>query len=672
MLLGASLSGLVSISSVRSQERSRPSGEYGPWGFDLSGADLGTKPGDDFFRYSNGAWFDHAAIAPDHDTNSIDLTLSDIAEARIHDILLSSGTSAEPSAREDAAKTAVFYSNFMDEARAEALDATPIAPFVRRVQRAENRADLAELMPKPFFGEIFSLSTAIDAKAPDKYAVVIGQAGLGLPDRDYYLATQFSGKRAAYLAYIAHILSLIGWEKPKEFAAAIIIFETAIAEASWTLTERQDSEKVYNPVRVAQLAQIAPFPWSSFFHGAELAELDRVVLAEASAIPEIAAVYARTPIATVKAWQAFHLVDAVAPYLSNRFVTAKFQFHEQTLRGVARLAERWKRGVRLVESEMGEAIGRVCVSRYFTTQAKALVNEMVAQILLAMKERIELLAWMTSETKYKALDKLSHLRVKSGYPNEWRDYSRLEIRPTKLVENVHNARTFDWARRVGRLNLPVDRDEWDMTPQTVNAYYSSSLNEIVLPAGQLQAPYFGPACDPAVNYGGIGAAIGHELIHGFDDDGRKYDGAGALSNWWTNADVREFNARAAELSRQYGSFEPLPGLHMNGDLTIGENIADLGGVLVAFDAYRRSLAGRSAPVLNGFTGDQRFFLSYAQSFRAKRTDEATRQLVVSDSHPPEQYRVNGIVRNVDAWYQAFNVQRGDRLYLANENRVRIW
>jgi predicted metalloendopeptidase len=285
-------------------------------------------------------------------------------------------------------------------------------------------------------------------------------------------------------------------------------------------------------VRVAQLAQIAPFPWSSFFHGAELAELDRVVLAEASAIPEIAAVYARTPIATVKAWQAFHLVDAVAPYLSNRFVTAKFQFHEQTLRGVARLAERWKRGVRLVESEMGEAIGRVCVSRYFTTQAKALVNEMVAQILLAMKERIELLAWMTSETKYKALDKLSHLRVKSGYPNEWRE--------------------------------------------------------------------------------------------------------------------------------------------MNGDLTIGENIADLGGVLVAFDAYRRSLAGRSAPVLNGFTGDQRFFLSYAQSFRAKRTDEATRQLVVSDSHPPEQYRVNGIVRNVDAGYQAFNVQRGDRLYLANENRVRIW
>jgi putative endopeptidase len=259
------------------------------------------------------------------------------------------------------------------------------------------------------------------------------------------------------------------------------------------------------------------------------------------------------------------------------------------------------------------------VARHFTTQARAQIDEMVAQILLAMKQRIERVAWMTSETKYKALDKLSRLRVKIGYPNEWRDYSRLEIRSNELVENVYNATIFDWLHRVRRLNLPVDRDEWDMSPQTVNTYYSSTLNEVVLPAAQMQAPYFDPAADPAVNYGGLGAAIGHELIHGFDDDGRKYDGAGALTNWWTDADARAFNARAAELSRQYSSFEPLPGLHMNGDLTIGENIADLGGVLVAFDAYQRSLAGRSALVLDGFTGDQRFFLSYAQSFRAKST-----------------------------------------------------
>ena len=312
------------------------------------------------------------------------------------------------------------------------------------------------------------------------------------------------------------------------------------------------------------------------------------------------------------------------------------------------------------------------MARYFTTRAKDQIDDLVAQILLAMKERIERVGWMSAETKYKALNKLSRLKVKIGYPDEWRDYSGLEIHPNELVDNVRNARIFDWLRRVARLNVAVDRYEWDATPQTVNTEYSSTLNEVVLPAGQLQAPYFNPAADPAVNYGGIGAAIGHELIHGFDDDGRKYDGAGALSNWWTNADAREFDARAAELSRQYSSFEPLPGLHMNGDQTIGENIADLGGVLVALDAYHRSVAERSAPVLDGFTGDQRFFLSYAQSFRAKRTDEATRQLIVSDSHPPEQYRVNGIVRNIDAWYQAFNVQAGDRLYLASGNRVRIW
>jgi putative endopeptidase len=638
----------------------------------FSGADLGIKPGDDFFRYSNGAWFDHAVISPDHDTNGVDTALSDIAEGRIRDILMSGGTSAELSAREDAAKAGVFHSNFMDEARAEALDANPIAPFVRMLRQAETRADLAELMPKPFFIEIFSLSIGIDAKATNKYAIVVGQGGLGLPDRDYYLTAQFSSKRVAYLAHIAHILSLIGWETPKEFAAAILIFESAIAEASWALTERQDSEKMYNPMRAAELAQIAPFPWRPFFRGAELAELDRVVLAEATAVPKIAAIYARTPFATLKAWQAFHLVDAVAPYLSKRFVTANFQFHDQTLRGVAKLPERWKRGVRLVESEMGQAIGRIYVARYFTTRAKDQIDDLVAQILLAMKERIERVGWMSAETKYKALNKLSRLKVKIGYPDEWRDYSGLEIHPNELVDNVRNARIFDWLRRVARLNVAVDRYEWDATPQTVNTEYSSTLNEVVLPAGQLQAPYFNPAADPAVNYGGIGAAIGHELIHGFDDDGRKYDGAGALSNWWTNADAREFDARAAELSRQYSSFEPLPGLHMNGDQTIGENIADLGGVLVALDAYHRSVAERSAPVLDGFTGDQRFFLSYAQSFRAKRTDEATRQLIVSDSHPPEQYRVNGIVRNIDAWYQAFNVQAGDRLYLASGNRVRIW
>src|SRR6266849_1042974 len=554
-LLGGSLSGLMGVRSARTQETSQvvASREYAPWGFDLSGADLATKPGDDFFRYSNGAWFDRTVIAPDRDTNSVDTLLSDIAEARIRDILVRGETGVEPSARKDAAKIGTFYSNFMDEARAEALDANPIVPRIQTLRVADTRADLAELMAKTFFGSIFRLSIGIDAKAPDKYAVVIGQGGLGLPNRDYYLTAQFSDKRAAYLAYVAQALSLIGWETPKEFAAAILTFETAIAKASWTKTETQDSEKTYNPMSVAQLAQSAPFPWRRFLRAAELGELDHVVLAEVTAVPKIAALYARTPIATLKAWQAFHLVDAAAPYLSKHFVSANFVFHDKALGGVAQLAERWKRGVRLVESEMGQAIGRIYVTRYFdfTAQAKAQIGDLVAQIRLAMKGRIERVAWMSPETKYKALDKLARLKVKIGYPNEWRDYSRLQIRPGELVGNVHNARMFEWLRRVVRLNSPVDRDEWEMTPQTGDAYYSSNLNEMVLPAAQLQAPYFDLAADPAVNYGGIGALIGHELMHGFDDDGRKYDGAGVLSNWWTDADAREFNARAAELSRQY-------------------------------------------------------------------------------------------------------------------------
>jgi putative endopeptidase len=673
-LLGGALSGLMGVRAARAQDTSQAlaSREYGPWGFDLSGADLATKPGDDFFRYSNGAWLDRAVIAPDRDTSSVDTVLSDIVEARIRDILVQGEAGVEPPERTDAAKIGTFYANFMDEARAEALDASPIAPLIQRLRAADTRDDLAELMAKPFFGSIFGLSIGIDAKAPDKYAVVIGQGGLGLPDRDYYLTAQFSDKRAAYRAYIAQTLGLIGWETPKEFAAAVLTFETAIAKASWTKTESQDSERTYNPRSVAQLAQAAPFPWRRLLRGAELGELERLVAAEITAIPKIAALYARTPMATLKAWQAFHLVDAAAPYLSKRFVTANFEFHDKTLGGVAQLAARWKRGVRLVESEMGEAIGRIYVTRYFAGQAKAQIEELVAHIRLAMKGRIERVDWMSPQTKSKALEKLARLRAKIAYPNEWRDYSRLEIHPGELVGNVHDAKMFEWLRKVGRVNSPVDRDEWEMTPQTVNAYYSPNLNEIVLPAAQLQAPYFDLAADPAVNYGGIGALIGHELTHGFDDDGRKYDGAGRLFDWWSAADARQFKARAAKLSRQYSSFEPFPGLHVNGDLTKDENIADLGGVLVALDAYHHSLIGRSAPVLDGLTGDQRFFLAYAQTFRAKKTEDAARQRLVSDSHSPEQYRVNGVVRNIDAWYQAFDVKAGDKLYLSNENRVRIW
>jgi putative endopeptidase len=395
-------------------------------------------------------------------------------------------------------------------------------------------------------------------------------------------------------------------------------------------------------------------------------------LAEFTAIQRIVALYAITPMATLKAWNAFHLVDATAPYLSRHFATAHFRFHEGILAGVARPAERWKRGVSLVDSEMGDAIGRLYVARYFSSQTKAQIDDMVTQIRLALRERLKRVGWMSQGTKEKAVNKLSRLTVKSGYPKAWRDYSGLEIKAGELLGSIQIARMFEWARSVARLDSQVDRNEWDTTPQTINSNYSSNLNEVVLPAGQMQAPYFDPAADRAVNYGGIGTIIGHELIHALDDDGRKYNADGALSNWWTDADAREFNVRIANLSRQYDSFEPLPGMHVNGRLAIDESIADLGGVLVALDAYHRSLAESSAPVVDGLTGDQRFFLSYAQSFRAKTTDQSTRLQLASDPHAPGRYRVNGTVRNVGPWYQSFNVRQSDKLFLPTDRRIQIW
>jgi len=650
-------------------------GEYRPWGFDRSGMDPSTKPGDDFYRYVNGAWYDRTVIAPDRDSNGIDRVLSDAVELRVRDILERGANGVEGSARADAAKIGALYAAFMNEARAETLDTQPIKPLLQQLRAAVSRDDLAGLMgasPTTFLSAIFSISIDVDAKAPDKYVVAIGQSGLGLPDRDYYLTPQFADKKAAYQAYIAQILELIDWEVPRQSAAAILAFETAIAGASWTVAEQRDSEKTYNPVSVAQLEQSAPFPWRKLLEAANLRGLEHVVVAENTAVPKIADLFAQTPVETLKAWQAFHLADSAAPYLSKRFVTASFEFRGKTLGGVREISERWKRGVSTANGAMGEAIGRIYAARYFPLEAKAKVEALVEQLRVALKGRIERVAWMSQETKSKALEKLARLNVKIAYPAKWRDYSSLELRPDDLVGDLEAAGRFEWLRKVNRLTSPVDRDEWMMTPQTVNAYYNPNLNEIVFPAAQLQAPYFDPAADPAVNYGAIGAVIGHELTHAFDDDGRKYDAAGVLTDWWTAADAEEFKVRAEELGRQYDAFEPFPGVHVNGDLTMGENIADLGGLLIALDAYHGSLAGKPAPVIDGLTGDQRFFLGFAQSWRRKSTEESIRQLLVSDPHAPEQFRVNGAVRNVDAWYDAFGVKAPEKLRLAPERRVRIW
>jgi putative endopeptidase len=640
----------------------------GGWGFDLAGADFAKNPGDDFFGYGNGAWYDRAVIPRDRSSIGVDTILNITAEARIGDILERGKEGVGPSSQADAAKFGAFYAAFMDEARAEALGAEPIAPLLRMIAAA-TREELADLMGRRSFFSIFGLGIGPDDKAPDRYAVSIRQGGLGL-NRDYYVTPRLAEKKAAYLAYIVQLLAMIGWEAPAQSAAAILDFETALAQVSWTTAERRDPEKTYNPMSVAALDQAAPFPWRRLLASADLGGLDRVVVVENTAIPKIAAVYALAPLDTLKAWQAFHLADGAAPYLSKRFVAANFDFRSRTMSGVAEQPERWKRAVATVNGAMGQAIGRVYVARYFPPEAKAQIDGLMGHLRIALKERIARLDWMSQETKRK--DKLARLDVKIAYPNKWRDYSALEVRPDDLFADMQAVRKFAWLRQVNRLNAPVDREDWYLNPQTVNASYNANLNEMTFPAGILQPPYFDPVADAAVNYGGIGAVIGHEMIHGYDDEGRKYDSAGVLSTWWTDADANQFTERAAVLGRQFDSYEPFPGLHVKGDLTMGENIADLGGALVALDAYHNSLGHQPAPVIDGLSGDQRFFLSYAQSWRQKSTDDSIRQQLVSNSHAPVKYRVDGVVRNMDAWYNAFNVKPSDKLYLAPEDRVRIW
>jgi putative endopeptidase len=472
---------------------------------------------------------------------------------------------------------------------------------------------------------------------------------------------------------VAKMLALAHWPKPVENAKAIVALETEIAKVSWTRAERRDDDKMYNATPVADLAKLAPgFDWAAYLQGAKLAKVSQVVVGEKTAFPKIADLYAKTPIETLKAWEAFSLADQAAPYLSKPFDEAHFEFHNKTLGGQQAQQPRWKRGVGLVDSQIGEALGKLYVAAYFPAESKAKMLTLVGDIRTAMRARIEKLDWMSPTTKAKAFEKLDNLRVKIGYPDKWRDYSGLAIKDGDLYGDVERASAFDWNFRVGRLGGPVDKAEWGMTPPTINAYYNPTGNEIVFPAAILQPPFFDPAGDMAINYGGIGGVIGHELTHGFDDQGRRYDAKGRLTDWWTPEDAKRFEAEATKLGKEYGAFEVLPGAKINGDLTMGENIADLGGLLLALDAYHASLKGQPAPIIDGLTGDQRVFLGWAQVWRGKTRDDRLRQQLVSDPHSPNQARVDVPVRNIDAFYAAFGVKPGDKMYVAPDQRVRIW
>jgi putative endopeptidase len=647
---------------------------YGSWGFDIAGMDRSVKPGDDYYAFVNGTWARNTTIPADRSSFGAFAVLRDLSEARLRKLV----ESYRPGAPGDEGKAAALYRGFMDEAAAERMDAIPLLARLVPIYQAKSRDDIARSMGRALGGfgsTFFGPGVSDDAKRPDVYALYLRQSGLGLGDRDFYVDPKFKPQRDRYSQYVEQMLAMAGWPDAAGAARGVVAMETRIAEAHWTRAESRNRDKTYNLMTRAELEAQAPgFPWATFLDSAGVSRAERAIVAQNTAFPKVARIFAEADLQTLKAWQAFHTTDEMAPLLSKRFVDANFEFRAKFLNGQPEQRERWKRGVTFAENALGEAIGRDYVRLYFPPESKAKMDSLVANLRTAMGARIRNLQWMGPATRTEALKKLEGFNVKIGYPSKWRDYSALEVVPGDLVGNAERAARFEWDYRRNRIDQPVDKAEWGMTPQTVNAYYNSVKNEIVFPAAILQPPFFDPDADPAVNYGGIGGVIGHEIVHGFDDQGRKSDYAGVLRDWWTPEDAAKFEAQAAKLGAQYEaySFLNLPGVHINGRASMGENIGDLGGITLGLEAYRTSLGGKPAPAIDGFTGDQRVFLGWGQVWRTLFRDEALRQQLVGDSHSPGMIRAVAPLRNIDAWYEAFGVKPGDKHYLAPEDRVRIW
>ena len=671
---------LVAVSGMVVGTGARAVGEkadIGAWGFDLAGMNRDVAPGADFFEFANGRWNAAAEIPSDRSTWGVSSDLRERAAEQVRALI--EGYAAETQrAGSDRAKIAALYLSFNDEARIERLGARPVARLLDTVRAARSKRDIARTMGRAFgdFGGTFFGGVVFDdVRAPERYSLYLGHDGLGLADREFYLDERFAEQKAKYQEHVANMLTLAEWPDPAAAAAAIVAMETEIATAHWPRADSRDWNKIYNPMAPEALAEFAPgFEWATFYEAAGIDAADRFVVMQNTAFPAIARVFADADLETLKAWQAFHTLSNAAPYLSSAFVNEDFAFYQGFLQGQPEQRPRWKRAVAVVEMGLGEAVGRDYVAAYFPPEAKRAMEDLVANLLVAMRARINGLEWMGPETRKEALAKLATFEVRVGHPDQWRDYSSLNISATDLVANIREIAAFEWRRDAGRIGQRVDKSEWSMTPQTVNASYSPARNVITFPAAILQPPYFDVAADPAVNYGAIGGVIGHEITHGFDDQGRKMDGHGMLRDWWTTADADAFDARAASLGAQYETytFDALPDLHLNGKLTMGENIGDLGGLLVALDAYRASLDGAEAPVLDGFTGEQRFFLGWAQAWRSKYRDDALRQQIVSDPHSPGPVRAFAPLRNIDAWYAAFGIDEEDPLFVAPADRVRIW
>jgi len=638
---------------------------YGDWGVDLTAGDKSVSPGADFNKYANGAWTERTKIPDDQGSAGAGYDVYNRSQDQLRTLIETADASTQIGA---------LYKSFTDETQVEAADDKPLKADLAKVAAIKTKEEFAKSMGAAQYGfgsGVFSLDIYADAKTPDINTLYIGQAGLGLPDRDYYLTDGFKPQLTAYTAFVERALKMAGYADPAKSAAEVLAFETRIAKVSWPVADRRDIDKTYNPVTAAELATYAPFPWSDYLAAAGAPGLTKVVLGEKTAVQEIAKIYAETPLETLKAWQTFNVVSETSPYLPKRFVDSRFEY-VKALTGQSALRPRWKRGVQLVDSSLGEVVGQTYVAKYFPPSSKAQMVELIANLKTAMAERIQKAPWMSPATKAEAQTKLSKMKVMVGYPDKWRDYSGLKLNVGDLYGNVAASRRFEWAYALSDLGKPVDSGKWGMTPQTVNAYNGGLENKIVFPAGILQAPYFDPAADPAVNYGAIGAVIGHEISHGFDDQGRKIDATGKLRDWWTAEDAKRFDAQAEVLGKQYDAYEPVPGSKINGKLTMGENIADLAGLQVALDAYHASLGGKPAPVIGGLTGDQRLFLAFAQSWQEKARPDALKQQMASDPHAPSSFRVIGPTRNVDAWYAAFGVKPGDTYYLAPEARSRVW
>lgn len=647
----------------------------GNWGVDLSEMDTSVRPGDNFFRYVNGKWLDTFQIPEDKTNYGSFTVLYDQSVKQVRGII-QDAAKANAEAGTPEQKIGDLYASFMNTEAIDAKGLDPLKPALDKIAAAKSHDDIAKIMAtvKLPIDTPFGAYVDVDSKQPDAYAFYMYQSGLGLPNRDYYLEDneRFQKIRAAYKKYIAEVFTLAGVMDAGQKADAVYDLEMKMAQAHWDKKKSRNRDLTYNKMTMAQLQDYAPgFPWALANETAGVNVQD-VIVRQNTAFPKLAKIFADTPVSTWADYLEFHLIDNMAGYLPKSFDDAHFEFYGKTLNGQPQQRDRWKRGVSLVNRDLGEAVGQVYVARYFPPSSKEKMEKLVNNLRAALKERIETNTWMSADTKTQAEEKLSKFTAKIGYPDKWKDYSALQISRDDLVGNVMAANTWQWDDMISKLGKPIDKTEWFMTPQTVNAYYSPNRNEIVFPAAILQPPFFDPNADPAVNYGGIGAVIGHEMGHGFDDQGAKSDGDGRLRNWWTDQDKKNFEDRTKELAAQYDQFEPVQGHHVNGGFTSGENIGDLSGVTFALEAYHMSLNGKPAPVLDGFTGDQRLFLSWAQVWRRKYREEALINRLATDPHSPSQYRTNGIVRNVDAWYKAFDVTSDEEMYLPEDKRVHIW